>query len=148
MTQNTIKIKRLRDGARMPFRASEAAAASDLFACLDAPVTLAPGERAQIPAGIAIELPRNDLVALVFSRSGQGVKHGVTLCNSVGVVDADYRGEITVGLINHGDKPYEVRDGDRIAQLMITSCFAFPFEEAKELGETARGAGGFGSTGV
>ncbi len=148
MTQKTVKIKLLRDGAKMPYRASAAAAASDLFACLDAAVTVAPGERAQIPTGIAIELPSDDLVALVFSRSGQGAKHGVTLSNSVGVVDADYRGEITVGLINLGNKPYEVHSGDRIAQLMITSCFAFPFEEAAELGETARGAGGFGSTGV
>lgn len=143
-----VKVKKLRKGARLPYRASALAAASDLYACLEAPVTLAAGERASIPTGIAVELPRGDLVALVFSRSSQGVKRGVTLSNSVGVIDADYRGEITVGLINLGSESYEVRDGDRIAQLMITDCFAFEFEEAEQLGETERGAGGFGSTGV
>ncbi|MEG0752004.1 MAG: dUTP diphosphatase [Oscillospiraceae bacterium] len=144
---DTLKVKLMRDGARLPFRASSGAAACDLFAYVDGDMTIAPGEFVRIPTGIAIELPRTDLVALVFSRSGQGLRHGVSLVNSVGVIDSDFRGEIEVGIINHGALPYTVSHGDRIAQLMITNALPLFFEECAELSETERGEGGLGSTG-
>ena len=119
----------------------------DLCACIDQPVTLAAGARRLIPTGLAIALPSADYVALVFARSGLGIKQGVCLANGVGVIDSDYRGEIGVGLVNLGDSPYTVRPGDRIAQLVILPFLAAEFAEADALDETDRGAGGFGSTG-
>ena len=143
-----MRIKRMRENARLPYRASAGAAAYDLCACLSEPVTVPVGEYRSLPTGIAIELPSEQYVALIFSRSGHGAKHGVSLVNSVGVIDSDYRGEICVGLINHGTEPLTVCDGDRIAQMMITRCFLPELIEADELSDTTRGAGGFGSTGV
>lgn len=147
MNEMQLKVKKVRDGAQLPYRASRGAAAYDLCACVEGPILLAPGDSAVIPTGIAIELPREDMVALVFSRSGHGIKHGISLLNSVGVIDYDYRGEIAVGLINHGKEPYEIAPDERIAQLMITSFFAPEVVECAELGATERGSGGFGSTG-
>lgn len=147
MSGMQLKIKKLREGAKLPYRASAGAAAYDLCACTSEPIRIEPGEYASVQTGIAIELPREDMVALVFSRSGHGIKHGLSLVNSVGVIDYDYRGEITVGLINHGTEPYEIAPGERIAQLMITSFFAPEVVECNELGETERGVAGFGSTG-
>lgn len=103
----------------MPAYATDASAACDLCACIAEPVTLMPGERTKLPTGIAIAPERSDLVALVFSRSGMGVKHGITLSNSVGVIDADYRGEIIVSVVNHGSEAYTVQPCDRIAQMMF-----------------------------
>ena len=143
-----LRVRRTRENARLPYRASAGAAAYDLCACLDADAVVPPGGTLNIPTGIAIELPGEAYVALVFSRSGHGFKHGVSLVNSVGVIDSDYRGEISVGLVNNGDEPFPVCHGDRIAQLMVTSCFPLPIEEVDTLGETERGAGGFGSTGT
>ncbi len=143
-----LRVKRLRADARMPLRASAGAAAYDLYACPAREIVLRPGAFCSVPTGIAIELPGADYAALVFSRSGHGVRQGVSLVNSVGVIDSDYRGEISVGLINHGEQPFTVRSGDRIAQLMIVPCFAPALVETDELSETARGAGGFGSTGT
>lgn len=146
-----LKIKPLspKIGAEIPFPyyASEGAAAMDLCACVDAPVDLAPRALAAIPTGIAIALPSPDYVALVFARSGLGIKHGVAPANCVGVIDSDYRGEILVGLQNSGDEDYTVRPGDRIAQLMITPVVQARIAMVDELDDTARGAGGFGSTG-
>ncbi len=142
-----LRVRRLRPQARLPYRASEGAAAYDLCACLAQDAVIPPGGTLSVPTGIALELPGEEYVALVFSRSGHGFKHGVSLVNSVGVIDSDYRGEISVGLVNNGPAPFTVRSGDRIAQLMITNCFHLPIEEVECLGETARGAGGFGSTG-
>ncbi len=142
-----ITMKKVRETAREPRYATEGAAAMDLCACLEAPVTLAPGQRASVPTGLALALPSRDYAALVFSRSGQGFKNGVTLCNAVGVIDADYRGEIAVGLINHGAEPFTVCDGDRIAQLAILPVCRAAVAWADTLPDTARGAGGFGSTG-
>ena len=144
----TLKIKRLTETAVLPKRATEGAAAADLYADLPDPVTIAPGARALIPTGISIELPSNDLVALVFARSGLAVKQGISLSNSVGVIDSDYRGELKVGLINHSDKEFTVSGGDRIAQLMVTYALPLPIVEAEELSATERGEGGFGSTGI
>lgn len=130
-----------------PFYATPGSAAMDLHACVDAAVTLRPGGRAAIPTGIAIALPSADYVALVFARSGLGIKHGVVPGNCVGVIDSDYRGEIMVGLYNSGESEYTVQPGDRIAQLMVTPVVRPVLVQAEELDETDRGAGGFGSTG-
>ena len=130
-----------------PFYASAGAAAMDLCACTDVPVTLAPRGRATLPTGIAISLPSAEYVALVFARSGLSIKHGVALANGVGVIDSDYRGEIRVGLVNQSDEAYTVQPGDRIAQLAVVPVVRAELELAEELDETARGAGGLGSTG-
>ena len=130
-----------------PFYATPGAAAMDLHACLDGPVTLGPGKRAVIPTGIAIALPSADYAALVLARSGLGIKHGVVPSNCVGLIDSDYRGEIMVGLSNLGETEYVVQPGDRIAQLMIVPVVQAEVQMAEELDQTERGAGGFGSTG-
>ena len=130
-----------------PFYASAGAAAMDLHACMDAAVTIPAGERRMIPTGIAIALPSADYVALVYARSGLGVKHGVAPANCVGVIDSDYRGEIRVGLTNLSDTPYTVRPGDRIAQLAVMPVVQAELERVDSLDETGRGTGGFGSTG-
>lgn len=142
-----IKIKKLRETARIPVRATDGAAGMDLYACIDAPVTLAPGKLAVIPTGIAVELPDNSCAAFLYARSGLGVKHGICLANGVGVVDSDYRGEVCVGLCNVSDTPYTVAPGERVAQMVIAPVLTPVITEADELGGTARGAGGFGSTG-
>lgn len=130
-----------------PFYATPGAAAMDLHACIDEAVTLPAGGRTLIPTGIAIALPSPDYVALIYARSGLGVKFGVVPSNCVGVIDSDYRGEIKVGLYNSGDSPYTVRPGDRVAQLMVTPVVRAEVRMVDTLDETARGAGGFGSTG-
>lgn len=144
---NALKIKKLDDRVQLPVRATEGSACFDLRAILDAPVTLAAGEMQSFPTGIAIEMPSPDCVALVFSRSGMGAKYGVSLANSVGVIDSDYRGEIRVTLINHGGAAYTVNPDDRIAQLMVVRTLPLHAEFTEELSDTERGAGGFGSTG-
>ncbi len=146
-----LKIKALspKIGTEIPLPkfATAGAACMDLCACIDAPVTLEAGARALIPTGIAIALPSADYVALVFARSGLGIKQGVCLSNGVGVIDSDYRGEIGVGLVNLGQSDYTVQPGDRIAQLMVTPVVQPTVVQASELDDTDRGAGGFGSTG-
>lgn len=131
----------------LPRFATAGAACMDLYACIDQPVTLAAGERRLIPTGIAIALPSAEYVALVFARSGLGIKHGIALSNGVGVIDSDYRGEIRVGLTNLSDTPYTVRPGDRIAQLAVMPVVQAELERVDSLDETGRGTGGFGSTG-
>ena len=130
-----------------PFYASPGAAAMDLHACIDEAITIPAGGRKVIPTGIAIALPCADYVALVFARSGLGIKHGIAPANCVGVIDSDYRGEIMVGLHNAGSEDYTIQPADRIAQLMITPVVQATVTLVDELDETARGAGGFGSTG-
>lgn len=130
-----------------PFYASAGAAAMDLHACVDEAVVIPAGGRATVPTGIAIGLPSAEYVALVYARSGLGIKHGVAPANCVGVIDSDYRGEILVGLQNSGGTDYVVQPGDRIAQLMIAPVIQAEIQPVEELDETARGAGGFGSTG-
>ena len=130
-----------------PHFATAGAAAMDLCACVDEPVTLAAGARALIPTGIAIALPDPGYVALVFARSGLGIKKGVCLSNGVGVIDSDYRGEIGVGLVNLSGESYTVQPGDRIAQLMVVPVVQPAISFVDELDETQRGRGGFGSTG-
>ena len=131
----------------LPQFATPGSAAMDLRACLDGPVTLQAGARAVIPTGLAMALPSADYVALVFARSGLGIKKGVCLSNGVGVIDSDYRGEIAVGLVNLSGEDYTVQPGDRIAQLMVVPVVQPTVTLADELDETGRGSGGLGSTG-
>ena len=131
-----------------PYYASAGAAAMDLHACLVGAVTIPAGERRVIPTGLAIALPSADYVALVFARSGLGIKHGVAPSNCVGVIDSDYRGEVMVGLQNSGDSDFTIQPGDRIAQLMVVPVVQAQIRMVPELDETQRGAGGFGSTGT
>ena len=142
-----LNIKLLNDNATLPQYATSGSAAMDLTACIDAPVTIAPRQLVTIPTGIAIALPSADYVALIFARSGLGVKHGISLSNGVGVIDSDYRGELKVGLTNLSDEPYTIQPGDRVAQLAILPVVQANVVQVSELDETGRGAGGFGSTG-
>ena len=131
----------------LPRYQTAGAAAMDLCACMEEDVTLAPGQRMGIPTGIAIALPSPDYAALVFVRSGMGFRHGIGLSNGVGVIDSDYRGEISVGLVNLSGEDYTIRPGDRIAQLMVVPVVRPELVRVDALDETERGAGGFGSTG-
>lgn len=142
-----IKIKIISDKASLPERASDGAAGYDLRACLDAPHTLARGEIFAVPTGICLELPSKNYVAMLCARSGLAIKHGITLANSVGIIDSDYRGEIKVGLINLGPEDFEIVPGERICQMLILPVELPNIEVVSELGCTERGAGGFGSTG-
>lgn len=142
-----FKVRRLRESAKLPFRATDGSAGMDLYACIDSPVTLGAGEKAVIPTGIAIELPSAELAAFVFARSGLAIKHGIGLLNGVGVIDSDYRGEICVGVINQLAEPYTIAPDERIAQLVIMPVSLINPVEAQSLDDTARGEGGFGSTG-
>ena len=144
-----VKLK-LSRGMTAPEYATPGSAAVDLRAALEEneTVVLAPGEKAMIPTGLAISPETKDVVAVIAGRSGLGVKKGVTLSNSIGVIDNDYRGEISVGLINHGNEPFEIKRGDRIAQMMFLPVLTANFFVTETLDETERGAGGFGSTGT
>ena len=144
-----VNIKLTR-GMEAPEYATSGSAAVDLRAALEEGevITLMPGERSRIPTGIAISPERTDVVAVIAGRSGHGLKNGVTMANSIGVIDSDYRGEISVVLINHGSEPFEVRRGDRIAQMMFMPVYTATVLPCEELDETERGAGGFGHTGV
>ncbi len=141
-----IKIKRLSD-VPLPSYKTEGAAAMDLAAAINEPITLKPGVPTLIPTSIAIELPSRDYVALIYARSGLSCKHGIALANGVGVIDADYRGELMVGLINLSDVPYTITPMERIAQLMISKCETCVWKAVESLSETQRGTGGHGSTG-
>lgn len=147
METKTVKYKLLDPRAKTPAYATAGAAAADLCALLDEPLTLAPMQRALIPTGLAIELPGPECVALVYARSGLSIKHGLTMANGVGVIDSDYRGELRVPMVNLGTEPYTVQPGERIAQLCIAPVWQAAFVQANDLSDTDRGAGGFGSTG-
>lgn len=142
----SIRVKMLREGARLPSYGTEQAAGADLCACLEEAVTIAPGETKFIPTGIAIEVPAH-CAGLVYARSGLACKRGLAPANKVGVIDSDYRGEIFVALYNHGGQPQSVENGERVAQLIITPVLQPGYEMVKELSDTVRGEGGFGSTG-
>lgn len=141
-------VKRLDPRVQLPAYQTPGAAAMDLAALLDAPVTIAPRQLASIPTGLAIALPDAGWVALVFARSGLGIKHGIALSNGVGVIDSDYRGEVLVGLYNHSQKPFVVQPGDRVAQLVLMPVYTPEIQVCQELEESHRGTGGFGSTGL
>ena len=141
-----VEILKLRPDAVVPRYMSELAAGLDLVAALDAPVTIDPGHRVAIATGLAFALPAG-YEGQIRPRSGLALKHGVTLVNSPGTLDADYRGELRVIVINHGHEPFVVKPGDRIAQLVIAPVTQAELVEVAELSATERGAGGFGSTG-
>ena len=141
-----VKIKKMRDSAKIPSYATDGAAAVDLCAAIDEAITLAPNERRLIPTGIAVSIPKNT-VAVLSARSGLSYKKGITAANGIGVIDSDYRGEIFFSAINLSNESYTVEPGDRIAQLMLLPVYTMSLLEADTLDETERGAGGFGSTG-
>ena len=141
-----VAVKKLREGAILPTFGSAQAAGADLYACLERDVTIAPGETAFIPTGIALEVPAN-CAGLIYARSGMACKQGLAPANKVGVIDSDYRGEILVALHNHGCQSRVIEPGQRIAQLLITPVLTPAYEEVPELSDTLRDAGGFGSTG-
>ena len=141
-----IRVKRLKSNASLPTYGTEEAAGADLYACLDAPVTIAPGESAFIPTGIALEVPKG-CAGLIYARSGMACKRGLAPANKVGVVDSDYRGEITVVLHNHGSVPQTIAHGERIAQFIITPVLTPMYVAVEALTDTERASGGFGSTG-
>lgn len=141
-----VKVKKLRDNARLPVYSTAFSAGADLCACLDGPVTLAPGETRLISIGISMEIPEG-YAGLVFARSGLATKRSLAPANKVGVIDSDYRGEFFVPLHNHGTVPRTIEDGERIAQMILTPYLTAKFVEASELSDTVRGEGGFGSTG-
>ena len=141
-----IRVKLLKEGAKLPTYGTAEAAGADLYACIPESVTIGPGETAFIPTGIALEVPRG-CAGLIYARSGMACKRGLAPANKVGVVDSDYRGEITVVLHNHGNVPQKVENGERIAQFVITPVLQPAYELAETLSDTARNTGGFGSTG-
>ena len=141
-----VSVKKLRPDAILPTYGSAEAAGADLYACLDAPVLIAPGTTAFIPTGLSMELPRG-YAGLIYARSGLSCKQDLAPANKVGVIDSDYRGEFIVALHNHGREVRTVKSGDRIAQLLVTAVLAPSFREADSLSDSDRGSGGFGSTG-
>lgn len=143
---DSIRVKILREGARLPSYGSAEAAGADLYACLSEAATIAPGETVFLPTGIALEVPKG-CAGLVYARSGMACKRGLAPANKVGVVDSDYRGEIMVALHNHGEVEQTVESGERIAQFVITPVLTPVYEMAENLSDTARNDGGFGSTG-
>ena len=147
MTVVTVQIQRLRDEASVPRYMTEHAAGLDLCAALEEPVTLLPTRRAFIPTGLAMAIPVG-YEGQVRPRSGLALKQGVTLVNSPGTIDADYRGEIGVIMINHGETPFIINPGDRIAQLLIAPVTHANLMVVDRLDSTERGRGGFGHTGI
>lgn len=142
----SIRVKILREGALLPTYGSVEAAGADLYACVEHPVIIAPGETAFIPTGIALEVPKH-CAGLIYARSGMACKRDLAPANKVGVIDSDYRGEIMVALHNHGNQPQTVANGERVAQMVITPVLQPAYMVAEELSDTVRSAGGFGSTG-
>lgn len=142
-----LALKLLSENAIAPVRSTSGSVGYDICACLEAPVTIMPGETKMIGSGFAIALERG-CAAFVYARSGLGIKQGIVPANCVGVIDPDYRGEVMVGLRNHSDKSFTVSHGDRIAQMVISLCELPEIELCDDLDATARGAGGFGSSGI
>ena len=142
-----LKIKKLRENAKLPTRGTAGSAGMDLYACIDESITINPGDLTVIPTGIALALPDNSCVAYLYARSGLGVKHGICLSNGVGVIDSDYRGEVCVGLCNVSGEPYTISPFERIAQMVISPVIIPDLVETDTLDDTERGSGGFGSTG-
>ncbi len=146
MGKYTVRVKKLNDNAVLPKYGTQNSAGADLYACTDGGVTIPARCAEMIHTGISVELPEGT-VGLVYARSGLAVKRGLAPSNKVGVIDSDYRGEIMVSLYNHGSEEQTIEPGERIAQLVVTPYITASFEEADELSDTARGSGGFGSTG-
>ena len=145
--EQMIRIKKLNEAAMLPTYGSEFSAGADLYALCEEPVTIAAGGTKLIHTGLSMEIPAG-FAGLVYARSGLATKRGLTPANKVGVIDADYRGEIMVALHNHGKEAQTIENGERIAQLVITPFLKGIFTETEDLSDTERGAGGFGSTGT
>jgi dUTP pyrophosphatase len=143
---STLNIKKLKENSTIPTYGSEYAAGADLYACIEESITIQPGETAFIGTGIAMEIPMG-YAGFIYARSGLSCKKGLAPANKVGVVDADYRGEITVALHNHSSEPRTIEPKERIAQIVIAPFLKVDFNEVSELSDTVRGVGGFGSTG-
>ena len=146
--QTEVKIKKVRKNAVIPSYATPGSAALDLRSALEESITIAAHSRAAVPTGIAVAVKDSSVVSVVCARSGLATKHGIALANGIGVIDSDYRGDILVSLINTSDTDFTIEPGDRIAQLMFMPVLTAKLSECKELDETERGAGGFGSTGI
>jgi dUTP pyrophosphatase len=146
MEKTQVRVKKLHPESRIPKYMTEHAAGMDICALLDAAVIIEPGERCLIPTGLALAIPAGYEVQ-VRPRSGLAIKHGIALVNSPGTIDADYRGEIAIILINHGTESFTIRSGDRIAQIIVAPICQAELIEVEELSETVRGTGGFGHTG-
>ena len=146
MSLPTVRFKRLHAGAQLPAYQSSEAAGMDLHACLDAPLTLQPGDLVRVPLGWIMAIP-SGFEGQVRPRSGLAAKHGITVPNAPGTIDSDYRGEAVVALINLGRVAFTVEHGMRVAQLVVAPVARVAVHEVSELDETARGGGGFGSTG-
>ena len=146
MKKAQIRIKKLREDAKVPTYGSPYAAGADLYACLEEEQVVSPGQTVMFHTGIAMEIPEG-YAGLIFARSGLASKRGLAPANKVGVVDSDYRGEFMIALHNHSDVPQTVLPGERIAQRVITPVLTAEFLQVEELEETQRGSGGFGSTG-
>ncbi len=142
-----VNIKKLKEGAHLPTYGSEFAAGADLYACIEENIVIAPGETKMIPTGLAVEIPVG-YAGLIYARSGLSVKQGLAPANKVGVVDADYRGEVMVALYNQSNEDKVVEPEMRIAQLVVAPYLACEFNEVEELNDSVRGDGGFGSTGT
>lgn len=143
---SSIRVRKLDEKAILPTYGTVEAAGADLYACLDTPVSVAPGENAWIPTGLAMEIPRG-CAGLIYARSGLACKKGLAPANKVGVIDSDYRGPVTVVLHNHGKESQVITHGDRIAQMVITPVLTPAYVETDDMTDTDRGLGGFGSTG-
>lgn len=141
-----LKIKRMRDGAQIPRNATAGSAGFDLCAAIETSVTIQPGQTVSIPTGLALQI-ESGYAGFIFARSGLGIKSGIVPANCVGVIDSDYRGEVLVGLFNHSNTAFTVNPADRIAQLVLMPVHTPSIELCEELDDTARGNGGFGSTG-
>lgn len=141
-----IKVVKLRDEAVLPVYQTVGAAGADVHACIDEPVTLQPLERKMIPTGLAMAIPEGFEVQ-IRARSGMSIKHGITMVNGIGTIDADYRGEVGVLLINLGQDPFVIEPGMRIAQMVIARYEVAKWQQVDALNETVRGKGGYGSTG-
>ena len=141
-----VNIKKLNENAILPTYGSEFSAGADLYACMEEPLTIEAGKTRLVHTGIAMEIPEG-YVGLIYARSGLATKRGLAPANKVGVIDSDYRGEIMVALYNQGETAQIIEQGERIAQIVLTPYLRAEFETAEELSDTARGAGGFGSTG-
>lgn len=146
ITTMHVNVKKLNENAVLPTYGSANAAGADIYACLDAPLTIAPHETVMVHTGLAMEIPEG-CAGLIYARSGLACKRNLAPANKVGVVDSDYRGEFMIALHNHGTAPQTIEPKERIAQLVITPYIVGQFEIVDELDTTERGAGGFGSTG-
>ena len=142
-----VKIVKLQQNAKIPTYGSTDAAGADLYACIDAPVSILPGQTVLIPTGLSMEIEQG-FAGFIYARSGLATKRGLAPANKVGVVDADYRGQVMVSLHNHTNQPQCVEPGERVAQMVFAPVYQATFCEVDALGDTERGTGGFGSTGT